>query len=45
MNLKKITPLHPLTYLEIQIYYQNRARLNGVYSTDNLPDNQKDGDM
>ena len=27
---------HPLTNFEIQIYYQNEPRFNGVYSRDNL---------
>ena len=27
----------------MQKYYQNEARFNGVYSTDNLPDKVKDG--
>ena len=30
-----ITP-HPLTNFEIQKYYQNEPRFNGVYSRDNL---------
>ena len=34
---------HPLTNLEIQRYYQNEPRFNGVYSRDNLPDKIKDG--
>ena len=29
-------PPHPLTSFEIQKYYQNEPRLNGVYSRDNL---------
>ena len=29
--------LHPLTNFEIQKYYQNQPRFNGVYSKDNLP--------
>ena len=29
-------PPHPLTNFEIQKYYQNEARFNGVYSRDNL---------
>ena len=29
--------LHPLTNFEIQKYYQNESRFNGVYSRDNLP--------
>ena len=28
---------HPLTNFEIQKYYQNKPRFNGVYSIDNLP--------
>ena len=30
-------PPHPLTNFEIQKYYQNEPRLNGVCSIDNLP--------
>ena len=30
-------PPHPLTDFEIQKYYQNKSRFNGVYSRDNLP--------
>ena len=37
-----MTP-HPLTNFEIQAYYQNEPRFNGVYSSDNLPDKIKDG--
>ena len=29
-------PRHPLTNFEIQKYYQNEPRVNGVYSRDNL---------
>ena len=35
--------LHPLINLEIQKYYQNEPKLNGIYSRDNLPDKIKDG--
>ena len=35
-------PPHPLTNIEIQKYYQNEPRFNGVYSRDNL---QKIKDM
>ena len=28
---------HPLTNLEIQKYYQNKPKFNGVYSRNNLP--------
>ena len=31
--------LHPLTNFEIQEYYQNEPRFNGVFSRDNLPNN------
>ena len=30
-------PPHPLTSFEIQKYYQNESRFNGVYSRNNLP--------
>ena len=30
-------PPHPLTNFEIQKYYQNEPRFNGVYSRDNPP--------
>ena len=30
-------PPHPLTNFEIQKYYQNKPRFNGIYSRDNLP--------
>ena len=33
---------HPLTDFEIQKYYQNEPRFNGVYSRDNLQ-RMKDG--
>ena len=35
-------PPHPLTNFEIQKYYQNEPRFNGVYSRDNLTE-IKDG--
>ena len=35
-------PPHPLTNFEIQKYYKNEPRFNGVYSRDNLP-KTKDG--
>ena len=34
-----ILPPHPLTNFEIQEYYQNEPRFNGVFSRDNLPNN------
>ena len=36
-------PSHPLTSFEIQKYYQNEPRFNGVYSRDKLPKKIKDG--
>ena len=35
--------LHPLTNFEIQKYYQNEPRFNGVFSRKNLPKKVKDG--
>ena len=29
-------PPHPLTNVEIQKYYDNKSRFNGVFSRDNL---------
>ena len=34
---------HPLTNFEIQKYYQNKSKLKGVYSWNNLPSTMKDG--
>ena len=34
---------HPLTNFEIQKYYENESRFNGVYSRNNLPKKIKDG--
>ena len=36
-------PPHPFTNSEIQRYYQNEPRLNGVFSRNNLPLKIKDG--
>ena len=36
-------PSHPLTNLEIQKYYQNEPKFNGVYSRNNLPNKIEDG--
>ena len=36
-------PPHPLTNFEIQEYYQNEHRFNGVFSRDNLPNTIKNG--
>ena len=32
-------PAHPLRNFKIQEYYQNEPRFNGVFSRDNLPNN------
>ena len=37
-----MTP-RPLTNFEIQKYYQNEPRFNGVYSRNNLPEKIQDG--
>ena len=34
---------HPLTNFEIQNYYQNETRFNGVFSRNNLRKTTKDG--
>ena len=36
-------PPYPLTNFEIQEYYQNEPRFNGVFSRDNLPNSIKNG--
>ena len=36
-------PPHPITNFEIQKYYKNESRFNGVHSKDNLPNKIKDG--
>ena len=35
-------PPHPLTNFEIQKYYENEPKFNGVYSRNNLPKQIKD---
>ena len=37
-----LMPPYPLTNFEIQEYYQNGTRFNGVYSRNNLPKRTKD---
>ena len=34
---KSLTPFHPLTNFEIQEYFKDEKRFNGVYSRNNLP--------
>ena len=36
-NLNSLLPFHPLTNIEINEYYKNEPRFNGVYSKNNLP--------
>ena len=36
-------PFHPLTNIEINEYYKNEPRFNGVYSRNNLPKTIKKG--
>ena len=38
-----LMPPHPLTNFEIQRYYENEPRFNGVFSRNNLPLKIKDG--
>ena len=38
-----LIPPHPLTNFEIQKYYKNEPRLNGVFSRNNLPKKIMDG--
>ena len=37
-----LIPPHPLTNFDIQKYYQNEPKFNGVYSRNNLTKNLKD---
>ena len=45
MDLKKIFLIlrHPLTKFEIQTYYENEPKFNGVFSRENLPKTIKNG--
>ena len=38
-----LMPSHSLTNFEIQKYFQNETRFNGVFSRDNVPKKIKDG--
>ena len=38
-----LIPPHPLTNFELEMYYQNEPRFNGVFSRNNLPKKIKDG--
>ena len=41
--LTSLLPFHPLTNIEINEYYKNLPRFNGVYSRNNLPNEIKKG--
>ena len=44
LQLKKaLVPQHPLTNFEIEEYFKNEPRFNGVYSRDSLPKTIKNG--
>ena len=38
-----LIPPNPLTNFQIQKYYKNEPRFNGVFSRNNLPNKVKDG--
>ena len=40
-NLNSLLPFHPLTNIEINEYYKNEPRFNGVYSRNDLPNKIK----
>ena len=42
-KLNLLLPFHPLTNIEINEYYKNEPRFNGVYSRNNLPKTIKKG--
>ena len=42
-KLNSLLPFHPLTNIEINEYYKNELRFNGVYSRNNLPNKIKKG--
>ena len=42
-KLNSLLPFHPLTNFEINEYYKNEPRFNGVYSRNNLPKTIKKG--
>ena len=39
---KALTPFHPLTNFEIQEYFKDEPRFNGVFSRNNLPNLKKE---
>ena len=38
-----LIPTHPLTNFEMQKYYENELKFNGIFSRNNLPKKIKDG--
>ena len=42
-KLNSLLPFHPLANIEINEYYKNEPRFNGVYSRNNLPNKIKKG--
>ena len=42
-TLNSLLPFHLLTNIEINEYYANKPRFNGVYSRNNLPSKIKKG--
>ena len=38
-----LMPPHTLTDFELEMYFQNKPRFNGVFSRNNLPEKIKDG--
>ena len=42
-TLNSLLPFHPLTDMEINEYYKNEPKFNGVYSKNNLPNKIKKG--
>ena len=42
-QLNSLLPFHPLTNIEINEYYKNEPKFNGVYSRNNLPNKIKKG--
>ena len=41
--LNSLLPFHPVTNIEINEYYKNEPKFNGVYSRNNLPNKMKKG--
>ena len=40
-----LMPSHPLTDIEIQMYYQSESRFNGVFSRNNFSEKNKRWDI